>query len=99
MSSGFISICREVRMCMDTCVRGVLTFVSKHGNPEIDVGCSSLSFSSIYIEVHFFPSTQLADSASLVHQLAPGIPDLCFRSARITSKLSCPPRFHIGAAD
>lgn len=98
MSSGFISICREVCMCMDTCVRGVLTFVSKRGNPEIDVGCSFLSFSSIYIEIHFSCSTQLADSASLVHQLA-GILDLCFRSARITSKLSCPLRFHIGAAD
>lgn len=55
MSSGFISLCREVCMCMCTRVRGVLTFVSKYGNPEIDVGWSSLSFSSIYIEVHCSP--------------------------------------------
>lgn len=55
MSSVFISICREVCMCMGTCVRGVFIFVSKHGKPEIDVGWSSLSFSSICIEGHFSP--------------------------------------------
>lgn len=55
MTSVFISICREVCMCMGTFVRGVFTFVSELGKLEIDVGWSSLSFSSICIEGHSSP--------------------------------------------